>query len=98
MTPDKYLTAALGIYALGVAIGDFYLEAAKVEFRRFGRALKIASTLCAALVALSSLFNPIDNINHGLVGLIVFVGLVFVQAFTMMYRLEGRGKLKPLDD
>lgn len=97
MSPDKYVAVALGVYAFGVGAGEFYILSAKIAARRFGRAVKIASTLSAALIALVATFNPVENVDHGLIGFCGAAAIVFGSAVAMMYRLEAAGKLKPVE-
>jgi Na+/alanine symporter len=96
-TSDHFLSIAAALFAFGTGIGEFYLQSRMVEFRRFGRAVKIAATLGAGLFALESVLDLNSLIKHGAAGVAIFAVVLMVYIVAMMDRLQGRGKLKDPD-
>ena len=96
MSPENSLTFALAIYTLGVAMGDFYLESANVNFRRFGRAVKISSSTSAGLFAL----NPVVPFSQkwGSAPTLGFIAISVLCLLIFIYEQDRAGKLKPLDN
>ena len=93
-TSEHFLSIAAALFAFGNGIGEFYLQSRMVEFRRFGRALKIAASLGAGLFALVSVVDVKSLTSHGTLGVVLGVVVLFIYIVAMIYRLQGRGKLK----
>jgi hypothetical protein len=93
------LAAAAGLYALGVASGEFLLELTDAKVRKLGRALKITSQGCAGYFAIFGTLWPSGFLGSKTPWDLFFsVGVLYILGCGAMYVLEAEGVVRHIEE